>query len=118
MEIVDLRQGDWTPAPLGNWWATGREERIDAECLVASNLSRLILPTRPPNILVILREVAAKTPDNKLGVSQMSAFPRERAGREVAHLPALQTEAPAIHSEETSNHVVGDKKERRWLLND
>ena len=69
MQIVNLGQGSGAPAPLGNRWTAAREEWIDAECLVAANLAGLILLGRPSNILVILREVAAKTPNEKVGVT-------------------------------------------------
>jgi hypothetical protein len=115
MQIVDLGEGDWTPASLRNRWADAGEKRIDAECLVAANVARLVLPARPANILIILREVATKTPDEKFGVTQVRALPCERAGREVAYFSRLQTEAAAIYGEETANDVGGDQKERRRL---
>src|SRR5215468_701922 len=118
VQIVNLGDANYASTTLGNRRAAGREERIDAECLVASNLARLILPARPPNIFVIFREVAAKTPDEKFGVTQARTLPRERAGCEVAHLPGLQMEAAAIDGEETANHIVGDQKERRRLPSD
>src|SRR5262249_44417312 len=106
VQIVNFGDANYAPAPLGNRWAAGREERVNTECLVASNLARLILPAKPPNILVVLRDVAAKTPDQKLRVSQVRALPCDRTRREVAHLPGLQTEAAAIYGEETANHIV------------